>query len=73
MRNVKGRGKKGKKGKKNKMEGDSKTNRLPTLLEEKNPGVFQSNLRIFQVLLVIVCSQISNTFGLQSLPNSYQT
>ena len=32
-------------------------NRVPTLLEEKNPGVFQSNFRIFQVLLVIVRSQ----------------
>ena len=27
--------------------------RVPNLLEEKNAGVFQSNFRIFQVLLVI--------------------
>ena len=31
----------------------------------KNPGLFQYNFRISQVLLVIVCSQISSTFGLQ--------
>jgi len=39
--------------------------RVPTLLEEKIPGVFQSNFRIFQVLSVIVRNRISNTFGPQ--------
>jgi len=36
--------------------------RVPTLLDEKNPEVFQSNIRIFEVLSVVVCSRnIKNT------------
>ena len=30
--------------------------RVPTLLEEKNPGVFQSNFRIFQVPVIKNCA-----------------
>jgi len=46
---------------------DSHKYTVPTLLDEKNPGVFQSNFRIFQVLSVIVCQKTSNIIS-----NSYQ-
>jgi len=48
--------------------------KVPTLLDAKKiPGVFQSNLKLFQVLSVTVRNRISNTFELPWLPNSYQT